>query len=428
VATVSNAASDNNGGLAQALAAGTTTITAAFGAVSGSTILTVTAPVLQSIAVTTPITSATTPNPSYLSLSTVTFTATGTYSDGTTPDITSQVTWASSNTNVAPIPDSTGVTQTITQGTTNITASLNGIIGTTTLNVTGGTLTPFPALTNMTVVNGTSVPISVTGNFGNGIARDITGALAWSVDNTNIANVTTVSGNRVLIKGLAPGTTTIRATSPGSAGQVSTATLTVTNPALQTNGFTISLNTQNLTAGTSGNPGTSTRLTATAAFSDNTTQDVTADLVLTSNAPAIASVGSVGPGGTFVQGGIPIITAQTVGTTSIAAQFIFGSLTVNLVNPIPVTVVARSLQSITIGVPSTGVTVGNQSSFTASANYNNATIDVTDIATWSIDNPNIAILADPQNQPGQVVGVSSGTMNLTATFNGQSQTLPIKVP
>jgi hypothetical protein len=415
--------------LAKTLAVGTTMVTATFGAVNGvggvtaSTLLTVTAPVLQSIAVTTP-------NTSVLSLSTVSFTATGTYSDGTTPDITSQVAWASSNTNAVPTPIA-GVTRTAGQGTgITITATLGAISGSTTLNVTGGNLASFPALTNMTVVNGTSVPISVTGTFGTNISRDITGALAWSVDNTNIATVTTVSGNRVLIKGLAPGSTTIWATSPGPAGvaQTSSATLTVTNPALLTNGFTITLNTQNLTAGTSGNPGTGTRLTATAAFSDNTTQDVTANIVLTSNAPAIASVGSVGPGGTLVQGGIPAIIGQTVGTTSIAAKFNFGSLTVNLVNPIPVAVVARSLQSITIGVPATGVAVGNQVPFTATATYNSGTIDVTDIATWSIDNPDIAVLADPQNQPGQVVGVSSGTTTLTATFNGQSQTLAIKVP
>jgi hypothetical protein len=328
-------------------------------------------------------------------------------------------------------PNSTGVAQTIAQGgPATITASLNGVSGTTTLTVTGGNLVSFPALTNMTVVNGTSIPISVIGNFGTNTSRDITGVLTWTVANQSIATVTTISGNRVLINALTPGTTTITATSPGPNGvtQTSSAFLTVTNPALLTNGFTITLNTQNLTAGISGNPGTSTRITATAAYSDNTTQDVTANLVLTSNAPAIASVGSVGPGGTFIQGGIPLIIGQTGGSTNIAAKLVFGSNTVNLLNPPQVNVVARSLQSITIGVPTTGVTVGNQVPFTVTANYNNATVDVTDIATWSIDNPNIAILADPQNQPGQVVGVSSGTFNLTATFNGQSQTVAIKLP
>jgi hypothetical protein len=417
VATISNAPDDSKG-LTQAIAVGTTTITATFGGISKTEILTVTAPVLQSIAIS-PL------NPSVLSLSKAAFTATGTYSDGTTPDITSQVAWKSSNTNVAPNPIA-GVTQTATQGTTTITASLGTVVSnTTTLTVNGGNLVSFPALTNMTVVNGTSLPISVIGNFGTNTSRDITGALTWTVANQSIATVTTVSGNRVLINALSPGSTTIRATSPGPAGvaQTSSAILTVvTNPGLLTNGVTLTLNTQNLTAGTS------TRITASASFNNNITQDVTANLVLTPNAPAIATAGSVGPNGTLLQGGIPLIIGQTTGSTTIAAKLIFGSNTVTLLNPPQVNVVARSLQSITIGVP-TGVTVGNQVRFTVTANYNNATVDVTDIATWSIDDPNIALLADPQNQPGQVIGVSSGTTTLRATFGGLSAIpVTIKLP
>ena len=424
VATVSNAAGDNNGGLASTpsnAVSGTTTITATFGAVngaggvSGSSVLTVTAPVLQSIAVTTPNTSATTPNTSVLSLSTVTFTATGTYSGGTTNDITNQVTWTSSNTNVAPNPDSTGVTQTTTQGTTNITASLGTVVSnTTTLNVNGGNLASFPVLTNMTVVNGTSVPISVTGNFGNGIARDITGALKWTIANPTFANVTTVSTNRLLIRGLAPGTTTITATSPGSAGQISTAFLTVTNPGLST--FTVSPPPSNglaLTAGTSG------RLTATAYFSDGTNQDVTANVTWGSNATAVATVGTAGPTGER-------ITGVATGATTITAAF--GNLI--LTNPVPVSVSTRTLRSFTI-IPSGTVSVvaGNQTLFTVTATYNDGTtVDITSDVAWATGDGNVAILPDPQNQPGQVVGVSSGTTNLTASFNGQTSTVTLKVP
>ena len=320
VATVSNnnavnAAGIYNGGLATTppgSVAGTTTITATFGAVNGvggvtnSTILTVTAPVLQSIAVSTPNTSATEPNPSVLSLSTVAFTATGTYSGGTTSDITSQVAWASSNTNVATNPGSTSVFQTTTQGTTKITATVGTIIGTTTLNVTGGTLASFPALANMTVVNGTFIPISVTGNFGNGITRDITGALKWTIANPTFANVTTVSPNRLLIRGLAPGPTTITATSPGSAGQISSAFLTVTNPGLSS--FTVSP-----PAGLALTAGTSGRLTATANFS-GTSQDITANVAWVSTASTVAQVGAVGPTGVQISG-------AAAGPTTITATF-----------------------------------------------------------------------------------------------------------
>jgi uncharacterized protein YjdB len=55
------------------------------------------------------------------------FRAYGTYADGSTVDITKDVTWTSSDTTVATISP-TGLSTGIATGTTNITASLSGII------------------------------------------------------------------------------------------------------------------------------------------------------------------------------------------------------------------------------------------------------------------------------------------------------------
>jgi N-acetylmuramic acid 6-phosphate (MurNAc-6-P) etherase len=72
------------------------------------------------------------------------FTATGTFSDKTTRDMTNFVTWSSSNTNVAVIgPTASGVTPVLTPGeaqakatgTTTITASSAGVSGSTTMTV-----------------------------------------------------------------------------------------------------------------------------------------------------------------------------------------------------------------------------------------------------------------------------------------------------
>ena len=85
-----------SGGLATALAAGSTTIQATSGSISGSTVLTVTAPVLVSIAVTPA-------NPSIAAGQQQQFTATGTYSDGSHQNLTSTATWTSSAPSVATI-------------------------------------------------------------------------------------------------------------------------------------------------------------------------------------------------------------------------------------------------------------------------------------------------------------------------------------
>jgi len=77
-------------------------------------------PVLSSIAVTP------NPPPSLSKGKTQQFRAIGTYSDGTTTDITSQVIWASDNTAAATI-DKSGLGTGITAGIANITASLDGV-------------------------------------------------------------------------------------------------------------------------------------------------------------------------------------------------------------------------------------------------------------------------------------------------------------
>jgi len=54
------------------------------------------------------------------------FTATGTYSNGSTADITSQVKWESFDQSVANI-SSSGLAKGISPGTSNISASLDGL-------------------------------------------------------------------------------------------------------------------------------------------------------------------------------------------------------------------------------------------------------------------------------------------------------------
>jgi plastocyanin len=75
------------------------------------------------------------------------FMATGSFPDGTTQNLTSQVTWASANAAVATISNasgSEGVATGLAAGTTTISATLNGIVGSTVLNVTGTPAPPIP--------------------------------------------------------------------------------------------------------------------------------------------------------------------------------------------------------------------------------------------------------------------------------------------
>ena len=115
IATVSS------GGLAIGVAQGGATITAKSGTISGSTVLTVTTPVLTSISI----------SPTTASVAagyTEQYTATGTYSNGTTQNLTGSATWSSSATSIAAV-SSGGLATSVAQGSVTITATSGTISG-----------------------------------------------------------------------------------------------------------------------------------------------------------------------------------------------------------------------------------------------------------------------------------------------------------
>lgn len=126
VAAISN-------GKATSVGPGQTTIMAASGSVSGSTTLTVTTATIASLAVT-PV------NPVIIAGSKKQLTATGTFSDNTTQDLTSMASWNSSSQSVATISNaagSNGLVTSLATGTTTIAATWGGASDSTLLTVNG---------------------------------------------------------------------------------------------------------------------------------------------------------------------------------------------------------------------------------------------------------------------------------------------------
>lgn len=108
---------------------GATTVSATAGLVSGSTGVTVSQKALVSLAIT-PV------NPSVAAGSTQQFTATGTYTDGTTIDLTAKGAWRSSSVKVATIGLHTGLATAIKNGTSTISYRYSTLTpATTTLTV-----------------------------------------------------------------------------------------------------------------------------------------------------------------------------------------------------------------------------------------------------------------------------------------------------
>lgn len=122
------------GGLATPVGAGSTTISAASGTVTGSTTLTVTAATLSSIAIT-----PADPTLGYVG-AVQQFKATGRYSDQSTRDLTTAVTWSSTNAGVASVGVDGFATATAASGTTSIRAESGTVSATTSLTMRTATV------------------------------------------------------------------------------------------------------------------------------------------------------------------------------------------------------------------------------------------------------------------------------------------------
>jgi hypothetical protein len=143
-----------------------------------------TTPVLTSIGVT--ITHYTVP---ILTMhSTMQLDATGNYSSGLTPDLTNDVIWASSNPGVATCK--IGMVTGLADGTTDITATLNGVTSQS-LTVTVISLSSIvvgPAVP-VTIAVGATQQYSVTGINWDGSTADISSQVTWASDTPAAATI-----------------------------------------------------------------------------------------------------------------------------------------------------------------------------------------------------------------------------------------------
>ncbi len=219
VATVSNAAGSN--GLATTAGLGSTTVSASSGGVSGETTLTVTDATLVSIEVSPAA-------PSIANGLTQQFTATGLYTDNSTPDLTTQVTWASSDSAVATVsnaPGSNGLATTAGVGITTVSAASGGVSGETTLTVTDAILVSIEVSpTAPSIENGLTQQFTATGHYTDNSTQDLTTQVTWASSDGAVATVSDTLGSNGLATTAGVGITTVSATSGGVTGDT---TLTV---------------------------------------------------------------------------------------------------------------------------------------------------------------------------------------------------------
>jgi hypothetical protein len=143
------------------------------------------------------------------------FTATATYGNNTTGNATSQVTWASSSTNIATI-SSGGLASGVALGSTTITCSSGSVSASTTLTVSNKTVTSVavtPITWNPLAANQTQ-QFTAVATFTDSSTQDVTASATWASSSTTVATVSTTG----LGTAVASGTSTISATYGGVSG------------------------------------------------------------------------------------------------------------------------------------------------------------------------------------------------------------------
>jgi trimeric autotransporter adhesin len=370
----STVASIDNSGMLIANVAGSTTITATIGSITGSSTVTVSAPTLTSIILS--------PDQASVALGvTQSFVATGLFSDGSSVDLAS-VTWSSSDPTVVSI-DNAGLATTLVPGTVTISATVGSVIGTTTLSVLPAQLVSIslsPASPSLAL--GTSTQLNATGQFSDG-STQILSSVTWNSSDPTIA---TVDGNG-LVNSLAVGSATVTAVS----GSITGGTLvTVTNAVVSSIMVT--------PANPSIAAGATQQFTATATFSDLTTQDVSSSVTWTSSDGSIATVSSSGLASTLTPGSSTI-------TASLA--LVSGSTTLQ--------VTAAALQSISVTPQNVSMATGTTAQLVATGSYSDGTTqDLTGNATWSSTVGGVVSVTTT----GVITARRAGVSTINAAFGG----------
>jgi|HubBroStandDraft_4_1064222.scaffolds.fasta_scaffold06533_3 phage tail sheath protein FI len=371
----------------------TATITANFNGVTGSTMLSVGAPTLNSIVLT----------PSHLTLPegmTQKMTATGIYSDGSQQDLTSSVTWSPSSNSPATVSN-TGLVTAATPGTANITAAVGTIQSSASVTVTTEilqsiTITPL----SQTIQPGTTLQFTAIGHFSSGTQLDLTSIATWTP---------TTTGSAVQIDP-ATGLASCPATETAGATATVTATYPPPIPPAPPSAPAVKSNIVTLTVGAALHLiavqpasltvplGASVQFKAIGTYTDNSTADLTAIAGWTSTGMTINSSG--------------LATSNTSGSATVQATV--GSLN----STATITITSALPTAITVTPANPTVAVNKTVQFSVTGTYPDGTTQNLTGATWASSSSGVASFVSSSSPIATGVGTAGG-LTLYASSPGQ---------
>lgn len=231
-----NVATINQNGLATAVGNGTTEVLAEFNGITATSTITVSITSTTGSGSGTPYINITPGSATETFIGETTqFEATGNLTGGASQNLTSQVTWISSNAQVATI-NSSGLATAVGAGTTTIIAQSGGTNATASLTVnvasnsSSATITIVPTSATATFQGETTQFIALGTLTAGGPTQNITGNLAWTSSDVSVATVDQNGLATAVGTNTGTETTTITAIGTSSTGSIITASATITVP------------------------------------------------------------------------------------------------------------------------------------------------------------------------------------------------------
>jgi hypothetical protein len=330
------------------------------------------------------------------------FTATGTYTDNSTQDLTSAATWVSSSASVASISNaagSNGLATALVVGSTTITAVSGSITSNpVTLTVPAATLVSIaitPAAPSIAL--STQQQFTATGTYTDNSTQDLTSAATWVSSTTSVASISNAAGSNGLATALVVGSTTITAVS----GSITSNPVTLTVPAATLVSIAITPVAPSIASGLP------QQFAATGTYTDNSTQDLTTQVAWMSGNVGVATISNA-PG---TQG---LASSATAGTAPITA-----TLGTVASAPITLTVTSATLVSIGISHPPAVLNLGDLAEFNAFGGYTDGSFQlVTTLVTWASSDTTVMTISNAAGSNGMGTLLAPGMTIISVTLDG----------
>ncbi|HUI45189.1 MAG TPA: Ig-like domain-containing protein [Nitrospirota bacterium] len=324
------------------------------------------------------------------------FRAVGTYSNNVQRDITTSVTWTSSDVTIATISNAPGsqglATSLMTFGSTTIMATQGSIFGITTLiTSTVDSIAVSPA--SASIAPKTAQQFIALGTLESGNSQDLTTSATWISSDSSVATIGLNSG--LATAGTTSGSSMISATYSSVTGTAALISSPVTSIAVSPVSASIA-------------NGTTQQFTALGTLTDAAIQSLTTWASWTSSDTGVATISST-------DGTKGLVTSVSTGTTFITATFDSVSSPSSTLSVTPAV-----LSSITITPPSSNIPLGKTQQFAASGTFSGGLKqDISSSVTWNSSKTGVATI----NNTGLATSLAIGTTDISATLSGKTSNM-----